>query len=58
MEGIDQLEPNVARLARRQWFEPPAREWRMVERWLLVCFGIAVVGTAVFALGLAAAMTH
>jgi hypothetical protein len=58
MEGIDQLEPSVARRARSQSFEPPAREWRIVERWLLVLFGIAVVGTAVFALGLAAAMTH
>lgn len=54
MEGIDQLEPRAARLARAQVQEPPAREWRLVERWLLFLFGMVSVGIAVLALGLAA----
>jgi hypothetical protein len=34
--------------------EPPAREWRLVERWLLFLFGVLAVGVTVFALGVAA----
>jgi hypothetical protein len=34
--------------------EPPAVEWRLVERWLMFFFGVVVIGLAVLALGLAA----
>jgi hypothetical protein len=54
MEGIDQLEPRAARSARVRVQDPPAREWRLVERWLLLLFGMAAIGVAVLALGLAA----
>jgi hypothetical protein len=54
MEGIDQLEPRAARAARARVQDPPAREWRLVERWLLLLFGMAAIVVAVLALGLAA----
>jgi hypothetical protein len=58
MEGIDQLEPPAKRRALRGADDPPAREWRMVERWLLVLFGVVAIGVSVFALGLAAIVTR
>jgi hypothetical protein len=54
MEGIDQLEPAVKRHAALAASEPPAREWRLVERWLLFLFGVLAIGVSVFALGMAA----
>ncbi len=54
MEGIDQLEPRPARVSRMASHEPPAVEWRLVERWLMFFFGVVVIGLAVLALGLAA----
>ena len=53
-EGIDQLEPRPARAAPMARHEPPAVEWRLVERWLMFFFGVVVIGLAVLALGLAA----
>lgn len=54
MEGIDKLEQAPARAARMSRQEPPAVEWRLVERWLMFFFGVVVIGLAVVALGLAA----
>ncbi|MEY3021231.1 MAG: hypothetical protein RIS86_427 [Planctomycetota bacterium] len=54
MEGLDLEEPAIARAARRQAFEPAAREWRLVERWLVFLFTATVVGLAMLALGVAA----
>jgi hypothetical protein len=54
MEGIDQLEPSASRRMLLSASEPPAREWRLVERWLLFLFGVLAVGVTVFALGVAA----
>lgn len=53
MEGIDLAEPESKRRAARLHMDPPAREWRLVERWLLVLFGIVAIGISVVALGLA-----
>ncbi|MFN9076648.1 MAG: hypothetical protein ACK5WD_05535 [bacterium] len=57
MEGIDQLEPAAKRRASFVASEPPAREWRLVERWLLFLFGVLAIGISVFALGMAAVVT-
>lgn len=57
MEGIDQLEPSSRRRAMLAASEPPAREWRLVERWLLFLFGVLAIGISVFALGMAAIVT-
>lgn len=54
MEGIDQLEPRPARASRTASHEPPAVEWRLVERWIMFFFGVVVIGVTVLALGLAA----
>lgn len=58
MEGIDQLEPAAKRRALLVSSDPPAREWRLVERWLLFLFGVIAIGISVFALGMAALVTH
>jgi hypothetical protein len=57
MEGIDQLEPVARRRALRVENDPPVREWRLVERWLLFLFGMLAIGISVFAIGMAAIMT-
>lgn len=58
MEGIDQLESTGRRRAAPLASDPPAREWRLVERWLLFLFGVLAVGVTVFALGVAALVTR
>ncbi|MEY3141672.1 MAG: hypothetical protein RLY21_165 [Planctomycetota bacterium] len=57
MEGIDQFEPVAKRRALVVASEPPAREWRLVERWLLFLFGVLAIGISVFAIGMAALVT-
>ena len=57
MEGIDQLEPVARRRALRVESDPPARVWRLVERWLLCLFGMLAIGISVFAIGMAAIVT-
>lgn len=58
MEGIDQLEPEARRHAVRVTSDPPAREWRLVERWVLLLFGVLALGVSVLAIGVAAAMAR
>jgi hypothetical protein len=54
MEGIDQLEPSMSRAVREGAFEPPQREWRLVERWLVFLFVMTVLVLSSLALAIAA----
>ncbi len=58
MKGMDQFEPAARRRSLAYADDPPAREWRLVERWLLFLFGMLAIGVTVFALGVAALVTH
>jgi hypothetical protein len=54
MEGIDELEPRLARATRAGAFDPPQREWRLVERWLVFLFVMSVLVISGLALAIAA----
>jgi hypothetical protein len=54
MEGIDELEPRLARATRAGDFDPPQREWRLVERWLVFLFVMSVLVISGLALAIAA----
>jgi hypothetical protein len=54
MEGIDELEPRLARAMRAGDFDPPQREWRLVERWLVFLFVMSVLVISGLALAIAA----
>jgi hypothetical protein len=54
MEGIDADSPSARTRLRMSSLEPEAREWRLVERWLIFFFAAAVIAISIVALGFAA----